>query len=792
MSTPQITQFLPKNSDNQTKQVDLSITGMSCSSCVNSIEKSLNKLPGVRATVNLAMESAHIIVPIKMNESELIAAVKASGYSAKAFKGERESFERSRKLGLRVLLTALLTAPILLLMIVDSISSSFQGFFDRNFESMIDQLNEFIANQGFNFEILSPTAPATAWLVIALTLPVVFILAWPIHRAAIKNLTRPTMDTLVSIGSITALIWSIYATATFSHFDGGTGADGANGMQMSELQNYAEVSATVIFFVMLGRYLEHRAKRKAGSALAALFELSAGSVEVVRDSKTLIIDISEIEVGDIFTVRPGEKIATDGVVISGSSTINNSFLTGESTPLDVMVADLVFAGSINNNGSLVVRATRIGADTELARITRMVMSAQSEKAPAQRLADRVSAIFVPVVLLLAIATFLTWYLSGSEISKAIATAIAVLIIACPCALGLATPIALMVAAGKGAKLGFIIRSPKAIEKARSITDVVFDKTGTITTGKMKLQQMLIIESPLNKSNSEVSTAEILRLTLSIEALDSHPISDAISEELKLQGFVGEALTEFEHRSGQGVAARTSTGKTLLVGSPISIAKSSAEFHPKLKAAIDQADARGNSIAVVSIDGVAYGVFEVGDSLKSDAAASIAKLQNKGINTWLVTGDSATAAIAMGGAAGIPIDNIFATASPEQKIDFVKSLHQAPDSDGKSNKRVLMIGDGINDAAAIAEADLSMAMGTGTDTAIAAADITLIRASLGTAIDALNVAGKTVKIIKSNLAWAFAYNVICIPIAASGNLSPMYAAGAMSLSSLFVVMNSLRI
>ena len=792
MSTPQITQFLPKNSDNQTKQVDLSITGMSCSSCVNSIEKSLNKLPGVRATVNLAMESAHIIVPIKMNESELIAAVKASGYSAKAFKGERESFERSRKLGLRVLFTALLTAPILLLMIVDSISSSFQGFFDRNFESMIDQSNKFITNQGFNFEILSPAAPATAWLVIALTLPVVFILAWPIHRAAIKNLTRPTMDTLVSIGSITALIWSIYATATFSHSAGGTGADGASGMQMSELQNYAEVSATVIFFVMLGRYLEHRAKRKAGSALAALFELSAGSVEVVRDSKTLIIDISEIEVGDIFTVRPGEKIATDGVVISGSSTINNSFLTGESTPLDVTIADLVFAGSINNNGSLVIRATRIGADTELARITRMVMSAQSEKAPAQRLADRVSAIFVPLVLLLAIATFLTWYLSGSELSKAIATAIAVLIIACPCALGLATPIALMVAAGKGAKLGFIIRSPKAIEKARSITDVVFDKTGTITTGKMKLQQMLIIESPLNKSNSEVSTAEILRLTLSIEALDSHPISDAISEELKLQGFVGEALTEFEHRSGQGVAARTSTGKTLLVGSPISIAKSSAEFHPKLKAAIEQADARGNSVAVVSIDGVAYGVFEVGDSLKSDAAASIAKLQNKGINTWLVTGDSATAAIAMGGAAGIPIDNIFATASPEQKIDFVKSLHQAPDSDGKSNKRVLMIGDGINDAAAIAEADLSMAMGTGTDTAIAAADITLIRASLGTAIDALNVAGKTVKIIKSNLVWAFAYNVICIPIAASGNLSPMYAAGAMSLSSLFVVMNSLRI
>jgi Cu+-exporting ATPase len=422
----------------------------------------------------------------------------------------------------------------------------------------------------------------------------------------------------------------------------------------------------------------------------------------------------------------------------------------------------------------------------------MVMSAQSEKAPAQRLADRVSAIFVPVVLLLAIATFLTWYLSGSQLSKAIATAIAVLIIACPCALGLATPIALMVAAGKGAKLGFIIRSPKAIEKARSITDVVFDKTGTITTGKMKLQQMLVIESPLNKSNSEVSTAEILRLTLSIEALDSHPISDALSEELKLQGFVGEALTEFEHRSGQGVAARTSTGKTLLVGSPISIAKSSAEFHPKLKAAIDQADARGNSIAVVSIDGVAYGVFEVGDSLKSDAAASIAKLQNKGINTWLVTGDSATAAIAMGGAAGIPIDNIFATASPEQKIDFVKSLHQASDSDDKSNKRVLMIGDGINDAAALAKAHLSLAMGAGADVAASAADIVLLRSSMAAAVDAVELSRATMRTIKINLFWAFAYNVAAIPLAMLGLLGPVIAAAAMAFSSVFVVTNSLRL
>ena len=785
MKVAKKTEILTEASNVETKQVDLSITGMTCSSCVNSIEKSLNKLPGVRATVNLAMETAHIIAPVKMNEAELISAVKASGYEAKAFRGERESFEKSRKLGLRLLLTAFLTIPIFLLMIIDATSKSFKEAIDTNFLSFVDQVNNQLANFDIAFNFDYPTAPASAWLVITLSLPVVLILAWPIHRAAIRNLTKPTMDTLVSIGSLTALIWSIYATATYTHESG-------SNMQMPDLQNYSEVSAAVIFFVMLGRYLEHRAKRKAGSALAQLFKLSAGSVEVLRDQMRLTIDISEIEIGDVFTVKPGEKLATDGVVISGDSSVNNSFLTGESIPIEVGVADFVYAGSINNNGSLVVRATRVGADTEIARITRMVMSAQSEKAPAQRFADQVSAFFVPIVIVLSIATFLTWYLTTAELAKSIATAIAVLIIACPCALGLATPIALMVAAGKGAKLGFIIRSPKAIEKASDITDVVFDKTGTITTGSMQLHQMLVIESPLNQPSSAMNTAQVLNLTLSIELLDSHPVANAIAQELKRQGFTPEELTEFEHRTGQGVAARTVGGKALLVGSPISIARSSTDFHPQLKVAIDEANTRGNSVAVVAIDGVAYGVFEVGDSLKADAVAAINRLQDQGINTWLVTGDSATAAIAMGGAAGIPIDNIFATASPEQKIDFVKSLRSNNNSLSKSKHRVLMIGDGINDAAAIAEADLSMAMGTGTDTAIAAADITLIRPSLGTALDALNTSKKTVRVIKSNLVWAFAYNAICIPIAASGNLSPMYAGAAMSISSLFVVINSLRI
>ena len=777
MST-QLTQFLPKSQSTDTKQIDLSVTGMTCSSCVNSLETSLNKIPGVRASINLAMESAHIIAPIGMKESQLIEAVKSAGYGAKLFKGEDESFSKSNKLGIRVLLTFLLTIPVILLAMADSINANLKTSIDNNALVWIDNLNTFLSGRNLSISIDYPTAPASAWLVILLSAPVVLILAWPIHRAAIKNIARPTMDTLVSIGSLTALIWSIYSTATYA--------------TDKELMSYAEVSASVIFFVMLGRYLEHRAKRKAGSALAELFKLSSGKVEVQRNGQSLTIDISEIEVDDIFIVKPGERIATDGVITSGISTINNSFLTGESIPVDVTVADFVYAGSINNNGSLVVKATRIGADTELARITRMVLSAQSEKAPVQRLADRISSIFVPTVLLLSIATFTGWYLSGAELSKSIATAIAVLIIACPCALGLATPIALMVAAGKGARLGFIIRSPRAIEKAKDLTDVVFDKTGTITTGSMKLHEMIIIESPLGKDSSAISTPTLLNSVLSIEALDSHPVAVAIASELRRQGFQPSEITEFEHRTGQGVAGRTNDGKALLVGSPVSIARSTTDFHPQIKAAIESGVARGNSIAVVAIDGIAYGVFEVGDSLKPDAAKAIEVLHKQNINTWLVTGDSATAAIAMGAAAGIPVDHIFASATPEEKIEFVKSLKATGHSSNKSTQKVLMIGDGINDAAAIAEADLSMAMGTGTDTAIAAADITLIRPSLTTATDALRVAKRTVRIIKSNLAWAFGYNLICIPIAASGNLSPMYAGGAMSLSSLFVVMNSLRI
>ena len=757
----------------KTRQVNLSVTGMTCSSCVGTIERSLNKIPGVRAAVNLAMESAHVIAPLNISEKELISAVSSAGYQATAFKGERESFERSNRLGIRLLITFLLTTPVILI----SMFHSWHMKIDTWLLSALDSFNNLLENNGQEFSISYPYAPITTWFLICLSVPVVFVLAWPIHRAAIKNLTHPTMDTLVSLGSLVALGWSIYSASTYVLKDDVMPAI------------YAEVSSAVIFFVMLGRYLEHRAKRKAGSALAELFKLSAGTVEVKRGGITSVISIDELEIGDLFVVKPGDSIATDGQVVSGFSTINNSFLTGEVTPIEVAINDLVFAGSINNNGNLIVRASRIGSDTELARITRMVLAAQSEKAPAQQLADRVSRVFVPIVLLLSLSTFIAWYLNGTALSQSIATAVAVLVIACPCALGLATPIALLVASGKAAKSGIVIRSPRSIEKATGITDVVFDKSGTLTTGQMLLQEMVLIDNPLSTESTAIRASDLMSYALSIESLDSHPIAVAIANALSKQGIESFTVTDFEHTSGVGAAARVhpvglATSKAVLIGSPISIARSTTEFSPKLTAAIEAAKARANSVAVLAIDGLAYGVFEVGDQVKPDSKDAINRLHAAKLNTWLVTGDGEVAAISMGAQVGIPIDHIFASASPSDKLDFVVSLQE--------KGKVLMIGDGINDAAAIAQSDLSIAMGSGTDTAIAAADITLIRPSLIAALDAIRISKKTTKIIKSNLIWAFLYNIVCIPVAASGNLAPMYAAGAMSISSLFVVVNSLRI
>ena len=761
-----------EKSDLKTRQVNLSLTGMTCSSCVSTIEKSLNKIPGVQAAVNLAMESAHIIAPLSVSEQVLISAVESAGYKASAFKGERESFEKSNRLGIRLLLTFALTLPILSISMIES----WHQYLDKLLLPTIDNTNQFFAERNSNFMLNYPIAPISIWLVVALSVFVVIVLAWPIHRAAIKNLLNPTMDTLVSLGSLISLGWSIYSLATYQAKD-------------EMLNVYTEVSASVIFFVMLGRYLEHRAKRKAGSALAELFKLSASEVEVQAAGGNITIPIDQLQVEDVFVVKPGDRIATDGQVISGYTTINNAFLTGEVTPIEINLNDLVYAGSINNNGNILVKATRIGSDTELARITRMILAAQSEKAPAQQLADKISRVFVPVVLLLSIATFTAWYLTQADLAKSITTAVAVLVIACPCALGLATPIALMVASGKAAKSGIVIRSPRSIEKAVGITDAVFYKAGTITTGQMVLLEMTLINNPLTSSSTAISTSELLSYALSIESMDSHPIAVALAAALQKQGVAKFEVSDFEHSTGVGVAARvksdsSANSKAVLIGSPLSIARATTEFSPKLTEAVNSATQRANSVAVLAIDGLAYGVFEIGDQIKPESKLAIERLHKAGINTWLVTGDSESAGISMGTSVGIPIDHIFATATPEDKLIFVENLQQ--------KGKVLMIGDGINDAAAIAKSDLSMAMGSGTDTAIAAADITLIRPSLIAVLDALAISQKSVRIIKSNLGWAFFYNLAFIPVAASGNLSPMYAAGAMSLSSLFVVLNSLRI
>jgi Cu+-exporting ATPase len=735
------------------EQIDLNISGMTCSSCVATVEKSLNKVPGAKATVNLATETAHILVPEGTSPKSLIEAVTKAGYSAKLRTDETESFSRSRGMGIRVLISALLTIPVVVLSMWHSVHYKVDDF-------LLDQLR--------NLNIPEPLYSATGWLVIGLTAPVVLIIAWPIHRAALRNITHPTMDNLISLGALSAFGWSIYANST-----------GAGDI-------YAEVAASVVTFIVLGRYLESRAKKKAGSALAHLLSLNPKEVTILRGGEEIKAPIANLQIGDRCVVRPGDRIPTDGVIIEGVSAVDNSLLTGESLPVDVHPGTNVIAGAINTSGRLVIEARRIGNDTELARITKMVLTAQGEKAPIQKLVDRISSVFVPIVIALSIATFAAWYFLDNPIQDAVRAAVAVLVIACPCALGLATPVALLVATGKGASQGIVLRKTSSLEIAPKITTVVLDKTGTLTTGVMKVQSITVPD--LGKNSPGITQHDLLMAVHSLENESSHPIAGAITRYLTDQGVGRKTLSEFIDTPGQGVAARVSFGENslpVLIGTPESIRRATVTLHPEIESAIAAARLRGNSLAVVAVDGVAVAVFEVGDSLRTDAAATIKAFQERKIQIWLITGDNEAAAHQIALEVGIPTKNVIALATPERKIAKIKELRA-------SGEKVLMIGDGINDAAAIAEADLSMALGTGTDTAIASADITLLRNTLGTAISAINLAKNTLRIIRGNLGWAFVYNVIGIPIAAFGLLNPMYAGGAMAASSLFVVLNSLRL
>ena len=745
--------------------VTLSVQGMTCSSCVNTVEKALNKVEGVSATINFATETAHILAPADMSPKDLIKIVEKAGYSATLLVDAQSVTLHSKKSARAFFFAFIFAVPAVAISMV----MSWHHQIDMWVHEILD-----------NFGLPHPMYSATAWVVIALSAPVVLLVAYPIHKAAFRNLKHPTMDNLISMGSLAAFGWSIYANAT-----------GAGDV-------YTEVAAGVIFFVILGRYLETRAKAKASSALTSLLALGSKEVTIVRGGFPLIVPIEQLQIGDEFEVRPGDRIATDGIVVKGESAVDNSMLTGETKPIDVRPGSSVIGASINHNGRLIVRATRVGSDTELARITAMVISAQGTKAPIQRLADRISAVFVPIVTVLAIGTFAGWYFTGSTLTKSISIAITVLVIACPCALGLATPVALLVASGRGAARGIVLREPRVLEVARNVDVVLFDKTGTLTEGVMLVQEATISTAAgavLGRSFAEiVTTQNIVASAGAIESQNNHPIALSITKyALANAGQAAPsrptfAVSDFSVTPGSGAAGRVSIGgqsPVVLIGSPAAVAHSSTEFHSEIKSAIERGQAAGLTLAVLAWDGVALGVFAVGDQLKSDAAETVATLQGMGITPWLVTGDSSEVAATVATTVGIDAAHVVSHALPETKLEIVERIK----SEGHT---VLMIGDGINDAAALTAADLSMAMGTGTDTAINSADITLMNTGLGSVISALKLSTKTLKIIRLNMGWAFIYNVVGLPIAAAGLLTPLYAAAAMAASSVLVVTNSLRI
>jgi Cu+-exporting ATPase len=739
------------------------VSGMTCSACVNSVERSLNSIPGVSASVNFASETVHIVAPSEVKAEVIIKAVKAAGYTASLLDDQRDP-ALHRKGAARALFFALIFAVPTIA--ISMVMSWHMAVGDWIFNLFISNGWPLPPNADYHF---------ASWLALALTTPLILIVAFPIHRAAIRNFFHPTMDSLISLGSLSAYIWSIYATYT------GKG------------DLYTEVAAGVLLFVILGRYLEARAKRSASSALSTLLALGEKEVTVLRSGSEVVIPISHLKVGDEFVVKPGARIATDGEVISGTTTVDNSLITGESMPIDIAPGARVIGSALNNNGRIIVRANRVGSDTEMARITAMVVTAQGSKSPIQQSADKIAAIFVPLVTALAVATYLFWYYSeGKTLTFAVSTAITVLVIACPCALGLATPVALLVASGRGALRGIVIRQPRVLSAAREIDIVVMDKTGTLTDGAMRVHDVAIpvsAQKALGISFADIlNEKNVLSLALALESQNDHPVARAIADYSNARGAEKLAVSDYMQTPGAGVAARISAfGKNMVVimGSPESVAHSAVALDAELVRAIELAKSQSDTASLLAVDGVAIALFATGDVIKSDAAATVTELRSRGIETWLVTGDNSDSASLIASQVGISSQYVLASVSPEGKINKVKELQA-------QGHKVLMAGDGVNDAAALAQADLSIAMGTGTDTAISTADITLMRPQLMGIIEAIDLSKKTLRTIRVNLGWAFAYNVIGLPIAAMSLMTPMYAAGAMALSSLFVVTNSLRI
>jgi Cu+-exporting ATPase len=750
MST--ITGTTPETKGPAGQRIDLAIEGMTCASCAARIERRLNKLDGVTATVNYATEQAQVTFPEGIEPAALLAEVEAAGYTAHlpatttepagAGAGE-ERDDPTRRLRDRLAISTALTIPVLLLSMVPALQ------FDH-----------------------------WQWLSLALAAPVVVWGAFPFHRAAWTNLRHgtATMDTLISVGTIAALGWSLYAL-----FLGEAGDPSMRmGLDLSiergggQHEIYLEVAAGVTVFILAGRYFEARAKRRSGAALKALFELGAKDVAVLREGVEVRVPIDQLAVGDRFVVRPGEKVATDGIVDVGTSAIDASLLTGESVPVEVGPGDDVTGATVNAGGRLVVRATRVGADTALSQIARLVTDAQNGKAPVQRLADRVSAVFVPVVILLSFATLGFWLGSGTGATEAFTAAVAVLIIACPCALGLATPTALMVGTGRGAQLGVLIKGPEILESTRQVDTIVLDKTGTVTTGHMSLAGVHTAEG--------VDETELLFLAGSLEDASEHPIGRAVADGARQRGIDLAPVESFASTHGLGVQGVVD-GLAVIAGREAFLADWSQHLTADLAAVKQQAEDEGRTAIVVGWDGQARGVLVVADTVKDSSADAIRQLRALGLTPVLLTGDNQRAARAV--ATQVGIDEVVAEVLPADKVAVVQRLQ----SEGRV---VAMAGDGVNDAAALAQADLGLAMGTGTDVAIEASDITLVTGDLRSAADAIRLSRRTLGTIKTNLFWAFAYNLAAIPLAAAGLLNPLVAGAAMAFSSVFVVTNSLRL
>jgi Cu+-exporting ATPase len=706
---------------------DLVIGGMTCASCATRVEKRLNRLDGVTATVNLATETARVSFPDAVSVADLIAVVERTGYTAALPEPSGPAADHQDPAPPRRRLVASLALAIPVMVLGMLPAARFPGW---------------------------------EWVSLALATPVATWGAWPFHRAAAVNARHgtATMDTLVSVGVAAAYLWSLYALVS------------------GAAQTYLEVAVGVTALILLGRDLELRARRRAGTALRALLDLGAKQATVLRDGREVTVPAGALVTGDEFVIRPGEKIATDGVVVAGHSAVDTSMLTGEPVPAETGPGDAVTGGCVNVGGRLIVRATRVGADTQLAQMARLVTQAQAGKARVQRLADRVSAVFVPVVFAIAAATLAGWLTAGGPAASAFTAAVAVLIIACPCAMGLATPTAILVGTGRGAQLGILIKGPEVLENTRRVDTIVLDKTGTVTTGKMELTD--VVTAP------DVAEPDLLRYAGAVESASEHPIAAAIAAGAGTRlGAALPGISDFAAHPGQGVSG-VCAGHAIVAGRGTWLTGEWALTIPEpLAARADEAERAAATVTFVAWDGAVRGVLIVADTVKPTSGEAVGRLRAMGLRPVLLTGDHERAARAV--AASVGIDEVIAGVLPADKVDVVKRLQD-------EGRTVAMAGDGVNDAAALAQADLGLAMGTGTDAAIEAADLTLVSGDLRAVPDAIELSRKTLKTIKGNLAWAFCYNVAAIPLAASGLLNPMIAAAAMAFSSVFVVTNSLRL